>query len=484
MSSPPSPYQDEGAPESSAPQPAAVTATTRTVAIIKTHALKHRFDIEPRILEAGFEIVKERQMEFDTESDPEFLIELFGDDAHSLAEGPVWVYVLERRRAVEVWNTLMSDPDPAVAREMSPNSLRALYGISLEQNGLMGSPDVQMAEIQIASLFASSPPFHTSDLPDDLSHPGHSTDNRMYSADSTGRSSLHRATSNPSSAGGTKYSANGKPLFRARPLPKTHDAPDIAPRTTKAASLRALGEKTLNTRWTPHAAREVKTKAKLREEFMNVPGHKRAESIAVASTAAPTIAPRMTKAASLRIAKDAPKPVPRIKASTSTKAGSKTKATNGDVKQSANTFEGVPGHKRRETISVASTAEPVVAPRQNRSAALRAQKDAAPPSAFMTRASSLCKTPGISRTTSQTSLSPPRHSSRPASVASGRPSMSRSNSALSIASPTSNGDNEDTKPKKPRPTSLQAPSIAPRPNKSATLRAAKKEEKPKRGIFV
>jgi hypothetical protein len=56
MSSPPSPYQDEGAPESSAPQPAAVTATTRTVAIIKTHALKHRFDIEPRILEAGFEV--------------------------------------------------------------------------------------------------------------------------------------------------------------------------------------------------------------------------------------------------------------------------------------------------------------------------------------------------------------------------------------------------------------------------------------------
>jgi hypothetical protein len=31
---------------------------------------------------------------------------------------------------------------------------------------------------------------------------------------------------------------------------------------------------------------------------------------------------------------------------------------------------------------------------------------------------------------------------------------------------------------------LQAPSIAPRPNKSATLRAAKKEEKPKRGVFV
>ena len=80
--------------------------TTRTVAIIKTHALPHRFDIEHRILEASFEvgllsnfhsssglnlalrfqIVKERQIEFDTDSDPDFLDELFGEDAASLAE--------------------------------------------------------------------------------------------------------------------------------------------------------------------------------------------------------------------------------------------------------------------------------------------------------------------------------------------------------------------------------------------------------------
>jgi hypothetical protein len=30
--------------------------STRTVAIIKNHALNHRFDIEPRILEASFEV--------------------------------------------------------------------------------------------------------------------------------------------------------------------------------------------------------------------------------------------------------------------------------------------------------------------------------------------------------------------------------------------------------------------------------------------
>ena len=44
--------------------------------------------------------------------------------------GPVWVYVLERRRAVEVWNALMGERDAEVARRDSPNSLRALYGLS------------------------------------------------------------------------------------------------------------------------------------------------------------------------------------------------------------------------------------------------------------------------------------------------------------------------------------------------------------------
>ncbi|KAM6501701.1 hypothetical protein JOM56_001678 [Amanita muscaria] len=48
------------------------------------------------------------------------------------------------------------------------------------------------------------------------------------------------------------------------------------------------------------------------QTFLNVPGHKRASAIAIASAAAVTIAPRMTKAASLRIGPTqtpAPKPV-------------------------------------------------------------------------------------------------------------------------------------------------------------------------------
>ena len=43
-----------GSPPPETQQPA--PSSTRTVAIIKNHALAHRFDIEPRILEASFEV--------------------------------------------------------------------------------------------------------------------------------------------------------------------------------------------------------------------------------------------------------------------------------------------------------------------------------------------------------------------------------------------------------------------------------------------
>ncbi|KAJ3841643.1 hypothetical protein F5878DRAFT_609690 [Lentinula raphanica] len=475
-------------PAPATPQP----KITRTVAIIKNHALGHRFDIESKIQEASFEIVKERQMDVDV-SDLDTLYEIFGEDAESFADGPVWVYVLERRRAVEVFQTLMGDKDPELAKQSAPHSLRALYGVSVQQNAVMGSPDSEMAEIQIASLFASSPPFPTSDLPSD--------DGRfatMRSISSSILSNLRKATSDEGYAasnvtnegsrgsGSAKgLAANGKPLFKARALPSTHEKPDIVPRTTRAAALRAGVplEKSPGPRKPP-------TKEQLAKTFANVPGHKRTETITVASTAAPTIAPRLTKAAALRLG-IAPPP-PTIK------------------KQPSSSFDGVPGHKRRETIAVASTQEPTVKPKLNKSASLRATKDKAPPTSFMFRGPTEPKLPG--RSNSRLSVnegagSVGRHS-RPSSVAStrappsssfsslasrsntsSRPSViSRFTSTDSVTRPGSGTNNTSTtsspasevvdKPKlKSRPSSVALPpSIAPRTNKSAALRAAKKEQ--------
>ncbi|KAG6831934.1 hypothetical protein H0H92_006535 [Tricholoma furcatifolium] len=449
---------------------------TRTVAIIKTHALPHRFEIERRIQEAGFEIMKERQMEFDTETDPETLYELFGEDAASFSEGPVWVYVLERRRAVEVWTTLMGNADPDAARIDAPNSLRALFGKSLVQNALMGSPDAPAAELQIASIFASSPPFPTTDLPSDPDAEFHGPADEGYAASSA---------TNQSTPSRNRLSVSGQSPFRARPVPATNATPDIVPRTTRAAALRAG----IAVEKTPSSPRTPLSQERLKQTFENVPGHKRSETIAVASTAAPVIAPRMTRAASLRIGVTPPTPVRR-------------RASEGGPA----TFEGVPGHKRRESIAVASTKAPTVAPRLNKSAALRQQKDQAPPTSFMFRGATTPKTPGaISRTTSMSSLGSSTKSSvsaapstapapapaptpkparpaapvkRPSSVAGSRPSLApRPPSALKA-----NGavDADQSKPARPpRPSSVaslnHAPSIQPRTNRSAALRAAKME---------
>lgn len=71
---------------SSVPLSPVPSPVTRTLAIIKAHAVKHRLTIERRIVEAGFEIIKERQMQFDPDGDRDTLLELFGRDADSLGQ--------------------------------------------------------------------------------------------------------------------------------------------------------------------------------------------------------------------------------------------------------------------------------------------------------------------------------------------------------------------------------------------------------------
>jgi hypothetical protein len=297
----------------------------------------------------------------------------------------------------------MGDADPQVARQVSPNSLRALYGINGEQNAVMGSLDVESAEIQIASLFVSSPPFPTTDLPpEDFSTNG---DERVLTTDSLQSlsvSSLRSSSNHPfplsasTSTNGTGHSpahssslntsatSSRRTSFKAREIPPSHASPTIVPRTTRAAALRA--GVTLPKVERGHAPRTPPSKEAMQKMFADVPGHKRTESIPVASTLAPTMAPRMTRAASLRIS-GAPPPKPRPKpiitiAQAKAKAAEEQRAKEALKEAQARTFEGVPGHKRRESISVSSTKTPTISPRPNRSAQLRASKDATPPSSY------------------------------------------------------------------------------------------------------
>jgi len=106
-------------------------------------------------------------------------------------------------------------------------------------------------------------------------------------------------------------------------------------------------------------------------------------------------------------------------------------------------FEGVPGHKRRETISVASTKGPAILPRINRSAMLRQQKEVAPP------LSSMFKLPGSSGLVSKTK-------------ANEAPGLGRSRSVEPMA------HREPIVVASTRP-----PSVVPRGNRSSMLRVKK-----------
>jgi len=267
------------------------------VLIIKPHAVKQRLKIEKRIVEAGFEIVKERKMGFHLDSAG--VVEMFAADAPSISGDPVWVYVLSRARSASALIALAGPADPLAARKSDPESLRALYGANRWENGVWVTRDEANAERVVSDLFPGSPMMEFSDLPSANSSPARKV-RKAASHTSSLRSDVTGSTGTKGLAGsGSRASlaALSKPGFKARPVPATTSVPSTIPRTTRAASLRAG-------KVAPPAPRPRMSQEERERTFDGVPGHKRRESIPVASTAPPAITPRPNRSVMLRAQKN------------------------------------------------------------------------------------------------------------------------------------------------------------------------------------
>ncbi|KAI9450042.1 hypothetical protein F5148DRAFT_1379175 [Russula earlei] len=397
---------------------------TRTVAIIKPHAVDHRFEIEHRITEAKFE---RDRWSFDMETDPDALFELFGDDARSFAEGPVWYMssnaAVPSKYGTRSWATLTpttlanSPRPPSVPSTASPGSTTPSWAPP--------TPTPQRSRSTRSSSPPRPSPPPTSPLPTDPPTPTLASSPPPPSDPSRPPSAPPHASRN--NAARAAPTATPPPAPRPRtPAPHAlqsarHNPVPRLPDHRPAHDPRGLPPR--------RAPRTPPSKEALRKIFADVPGHKRTASIQVASTAAPTVPPRMTRAAALRISGATP-PTPVVPKPIITIAQAKAKAAEEERAKAAlqeaqaRTFEGVPGHKRRESISVSSTAKaPTITPRQNRSALLRASKDATPPSSYQFRPPI---GPSLSRSTSSDSYgSPGRPSTAQGDVNSPRRSFSR-----------------------------------------------------------
>nr|KAF6319891.1 NME/NM23 family member 8 [Myotis myotis] len=135
-----------------------------TLAVIKPQAtLKQREMIFNRIKEAGFDIIQMKEILLTKEHADKIYYKIAQKDFYNsvlevLSEGPSLVMILSKWNAIADWRRLMGPTDPSEAKFLSPNSLRAQFGINLLKNAVHGSSNATEAMQTIQNIFEEVDP--------------------------------------------------------------------------------------------------------------------------------------------------------------------------------------------------------------------------------------------------------------------------------------------------------------------------------------
>ena len=147
----------------------------------------------------------------------------------------------------------MGNEDPKLVCQSNANSLHALYGTSENDNAIIGSPHTATAKDQISVLFASSPPFRATDLPDSPSFTAQTgslcsiTSSILSALNHNNSDKGHEASSSQSpisgkgwsTAGGLSRDRSRSSRFHVHPVPASITMPQIQPRLSRATVLHA-----------------------------------------------------------------------------------------------------------------------------------------------------------------------------------------------------------------------------------------------------
>ncbi|KAI9492935.1 nucleoside-diphosphate kinase, partial [Zychaea mexicana] len=132
----------------------------RTLSIIKPDAVQANKQnaIVAKIKDAGFTIVQERQVHLTLDQARLFYREhegkpFYGELTQWMSSGPIHAMILEKNNAIQDWRAKMGPTDPVKARDIEPNSIRALFGTDGMSNATHGSDCQTSAEREIQILF-------------------------------------------------------------------------------------------------------------------------------------------------------------------------------------------------------------------------------------------------------------------------------------------------------------------------------------------
>ena len=129
----------------------------QTLSIIKPDAVERNLieDIKSIFTKNGLKIVNSKKIHITKDEAAEFYKvhqskPFYNDLCSYLSSGPIFVMILEGNNAVSANRKLMGATNP---KEAEPNTIRKLYGISIDKNSVHGSDSVENAKIEIDFFF-------------------------------------------------------------------------------------------------------------------------------------------------------------------------------------------------------------------------------------------------------------------------------------------------------------------------------------------
>ena len=129
----------------------------QTLSIIKPDAVERNLteEIKSIFTKNGLKIINSKKIHISKEEAAEFYKvhqskPFYNDLCAYLSSGPIFVMVLEGVDAVAKNRKLMGATNP---KDAEPNTIRKLYGISIDKNSVHGSDSVENAKIEIDFFF-------------------------------------------------------------------------------------------------------------------------------------------------------------------------------------------------------------------------------------------------------------------------------------------------------------------------------------------